>query len=66
MKKGIILATVLILSSIILSGCGAWDRTTAKWTGYANACIDGVRYLQFASGVTVKYNQDGTIATCSK
>lgn len=64
MKKLLVLAlTILALS---LSGCGAWDRTTAKWTGYAKSCVEGVQYLQFTSGVTVMYNQDGTIKTCKK
>jgi hypothetical protein len=27
-------------------------------------CIDGVKYLQFLSGATVKYMPDGRIATC--
>jgi hypothetical protein len=31
--------------------------------GYAEVCIDGVIYLQFPSGATVKYNRDGSIAT---
>ena len=40
------------------------DRFGAALTGSAKSCIDGVEYLQFASGVTVKYNRDGSISTC--
>lgn len=60
----IIVAGLLFLS---LTGCGAFDRWTARMTGSgAETCQDGVIYLQFTSGVSVKYNQNGTIATCSK
>lgn len=59
MKK--ILMLVAVLS---LAGCGAFDRSVAAWTGKAESCIDGVKYLQFASGVTVKYTPEGKVATC--
>jgi hypothetical protein len=36
-----------------LSGCGWFERkVTANITGHAVACVDGIRYLQFPSGVT--------------
>lgn len=60
MKKNLI----LIVACIALTGCGSWGRLSATVTGHSEACIDGVIYLQFASGATVKYNRDGTIATC--
>ena len=50
----------------MLTACGAWDRSVAQVTGSAISCIDGVEYIQFASGVTVKYKQDGKISTCTK
>ena len=59
MKKVLIICAVLVLS-----GCGQVDRFGAALTGSAKSCIDGVEYLQFASGVTVKYNRDGSISTC--
>ena len=49
---------------LALGGCGKFDRGVAKITGSAEVCVDGVRYLQFTSGASVKYNRDGTIATC--
>jgi hypothetical protein len=55
---------VLLVVVLMLSGCGKFDRGVAKWTGSAEVCVDGVRYLQFTSGASVKYNRDGTIATC--
>lgn len=57
----IIVAGLLTTS---LAGCGAWDRSVAQLTGVAESCHDGVVYLQFASGVTVKYTPEGKIATC--
>lgn len=54
----------LLALAVTLSGCGKFDRGVAKITGSAEVCVDGVRYLQFTSGASVKYNRDGTIATC--
>lgn len=63
MKKLLVVA----LGVLLLSGCGKFDRQLASLTGDATeTCHDGVIYLQFTSGATVKYNQDGTIATCKK
>ena len=60
MKK-IILISVLIS----LTGCGKIDRMVAGFTGNASeVCQGGVVYLQFTSGVSVKYNRDGKIVTC--
>ena len=54
-----------ILLLLGLSGCGKVDRVMAAWTGDATeTCQSGVIYLQFTSGVSVKYNKDGSIATC--
>jgi len=55
---------LILVAALSLAGCGALDRSVAAWTGKAESCIDGVKYLQFASGVTVKYNPNGTVATC--
>jgi len=58
-----ILITFIIL---LVSGCGAIDRAVAKVTGDGSeVCQDNVIYLQFTSGTSVKYNTDGTIATCN-
>jgi hypothetical protein len=57
----------VIAATVMLSGCGAIDRFVAKVTGDGSeTCHDGVIYLQFTSGVSVKYNQDGSISTCKK
>jgi uncharacterized protein YceK len=64
MKKNVL---VIITLSILFSGCGSIDRTMAQYTGKGSeTCQDGVIYLQFTSGTTVKYNQDSTVATCKK
>ena len=57
--------TALVLLSGLLAGCGWFDRkVTANITGYSTACVEGVRYLQFPSGVTVQYDRDGRVRTC--
>lgn len=54
-----------LLATALLAGCGWFDRkVTANITGHSVSCVDGVRYLQFASGVTVQYGADGRIRTC--
>lgn len=55
---------VLIAAGMLLSGCGNVNHVVAGWTGSTETCVDGVKYLQFPSGATVKYNTNGTIATC--
>lgn len=62
MNKITLVSAVLV--SLALTGCGAFDRGVAKMAGSAESCVDGVSYLQFASGVTVKYAPDGGIARC--
>ena len=61
MKKVMMVA----VACVILAGCGGVGQLEASLTGYSESCVDGVAYLQFASGVTVKYNPDGTVATCN-
>lgn len=56
-----IIAMVLALS---ISACGNFDRHVANLTGFSESCIDGVRYIQFPSGASVKYTKEGRIATC--
>lgn len=58
------LTLLAVTVALALPGCGKFDRGVAKITGSAEVCVDGVLYLQFTSGATVKYNRDGTIATC--
>ena len=61
--KNIIL---LSLATLTLTGCGVLERFGASMTGHSKICVDGVQYLQFASGATVAYNRDGTIKTCGR
>lgn len=57
MKK--VLALSLIATTLSLQGCGWVDRKVASLTGDASeVCHDGVVYLQFTSGVSVKYDKD--------
>jgi uncharacterized protein YceK len=61
MKK--LMLTMMVL--LFLTSCGRVDRWWAGMSGYSTVCVDGVEYLQFVSGVTVKYNSNGTLATCN-
>lgn len=44
---------------------GKFHKAMADRFGSSETCVDGVKYLQFPSGVTVKYNSNGSIATCN-
>ena len=56
--------TVIALA-VLLAGCGVIDRKVAGLTGGASeTCIDGVTYLQFTSGATVKVDQTGKPVAC--
>ena len=56
-----LLVAVLALG---LTARGKVSQIEAKLTGNAIECVQGVHYIQFSSGVTVMYNQDGSIKTC--
>lgn len=56
---------IIVIALFSLTGCGRFDRWIAGWTGNGvETCVDGVIYIQFTSGTTVKYLRDGKIATC--
>lgn len=55
---------IVAFACLALSGCGAFERAVAGWTGVSRVCVDGVLYLQFVSGVSVAYNADGKIKQC--
>jgi hypothetical protein len=60
------LTVSLIFSSISLVGCGYVERAASGYTGKPfQTCVDGVAYLQFTTGSTVKYTQDGKVANCN-
>jgi hypothetical protein len=54
----------LLALLVSIASCGNVDRGVAKLTGSSESCIDGVKYIQFPSGASVKYTRDGKIATC--
>lgn len=59
MKKLLILPVL-----VALAGCGSIERSTATWTGYSEMCVDGVVYIQFTSGATVKVDPSGKPVAC--
>ena len=62
----ITLAIMIFTISLQIQGCGSCSRSVANITGVSRECVDGIEYLQFPSGVSVAYNQDGSIKQCLK
>jgi hypothetical protein len=55
----------VLAASFLTAGCGAFDKAKAYWGGGAvETCVDGVGYLQFTSGASVKYGRDGKVQVC--
>ena len=55
----------MILVALTLTGCGWFERkVVANFTGYGKVCVDGVTYLQFASGAAVQVNTEGKPVAC--
>lgn len=52
------------LAALALTGCGWFDRQVAQFTGHGKVCVEGVTYLQFASGATPQYTIDGKLVAC--
>lgn len=63
-RKSSILILGLLCGGLLLAGCGKVNRIIAHTVGYATVCVDGVEYLQFPSGASVKYGPDGKIVLC--
>lgn len=63
--KEIDMKKLLAIAAIVsLTACGAADRMGASITGFAKSCVDGVTYLQFASGAAVQVDQNGKPVAC--
>ncbi len=63
-RKSSILILGILCGSLLLAGCGQVNRVIAHTVGYATVCVDGVAYLQFPEGASVKYGPDGKIVLC--
>jgi uncharacterized lipoprotein len=58
--------TIVVLSVVLLSGCGWFDRKiVANVTGYSKTCVEGVTYLQFPSGVTPQITLESKPVSCN-
>lgn len=55
---------LVVLAAALYFNSGYFNRQLAVVKGFTRECVDGVVYLQFPSGVTVKYLPNGQIATC--
>lgn len=60
------MAVVGCAVALAIAGCGNFERGVAKFKGHSQQCVDGVVYLQFSSGATVKYRPDGSVWTCGR
>jgi hypothetical protein len=47
-----------------ITGCARFDLLVPHPTKLSESCIDGVKYIQFPSGASVKYTTDGRVSTC--
>ena len=56
----------ILLLSFAMSSCGFVSRFVGTLTGASKICVNGVSYLQFTSGASVEYTQDGKIKTCNE
>lgn len=57
---------LVLLFCLMVSGCGAFDRAVAHYTGYSKICVDGIQYIQFTSGASVAYDANGKVKVCDK
>jgi len=55
---------LLLIALISLSGCGWFDKATAYTKGYSEHCINGVVYIQFTNGASVKYDKGNNVVEC--
>ncbi len=57
--------TILLVATIVLSGCGSCQRTYTGITGgLTEKCFRGVLYLQSDSGLTAALDIDGNPLAC--
>lgn len=59
--KRLIVVLVLAASSV---GCGQWGRLKAGVSGWSKTCVEGVFYIQFASGATAQLDRAGKPVPC--
>jgi hypothetical protein len=64
LKLILVLLVGIALSSSLYFTSGYFKRQMASYVGYSEICVDGVKYLQFVSGASVKYNVEGKIVRC--
>ena len=63
--KRLYTATAIIFIALGLAACGSVSREVAHYTGHSEMCVDGVKYIQFSSGASVKYDAQGHVVTCN-
>lgn len=59
----LIIMVILTILTCTISGCGQFPPQYYA-DDAVETCHQGVVYLQFTTGSSVKHNQDGSIARC--
>jgi hypothetical protein len=65
--RGLLIIVVMLaaLAALMYMNSGHYIRQKAEILGHSVVCVDGVNYLQFSTGATVKLNKDGSVSTCN-
>lgn len=63
--KHTLVICVLSTVAVLLTACGSINREMAHYTGHSEICVDGVKYIQFSSGASVKYDAQGHVVQCN-
>lgn len=57
---------LLLLSSVMLAGCGSCQRIYTSLSGEVTfKCVEGVKYIQSDSGLTLLVNKQGLPVECT-
>lgn len=66
-KLALLFVGIVVLLIVIYASMqqGKINKAIAEMQGNSELCVDGVKYLQFPSGASVKYQTNGSIALCN-
>ena len=59
---------LLLLAVVFLAGCDNPNITgmPSLGPGFNQQCVNGVVYIVRGQGISVKFNRNGTVATCGE
>lgn len=55
---------IALLLPLLTLNCGWCNRIGAHIVDYTKVCVDGVTYIQFASGATVQRDKNDKLVEC--